>query len=152
MSSTAISRINYSSGLHTEPLRGFSRAVLAGDHLFVSATAPINEKGEVVGVGDPYVQTRYVLQIIRDILRNAKFSMADVVRTRMYVTQMSSWNDYARAHCEVFDSIRPASSIIEVSRFMDSRYLVEIEADAIAGLHQSPAQKIMIREKQDENA
>lgn len=145
-------RINYSSGLPTEPLRGFSRAVRSGPHLYISATAPISEKGEVVGIGDPYIQTKYIIQILRQILREAGFEMSDVVRTRMYVTQLSSWNDYARAHREAFEKIRPASSIIEVSRLMDARSLVEIEAEAIKMSRLQQTQSIALSENKDDTA
>lgn len=126
-------RINYSTGSPWETLRGFSRAVKVGDSLFVSGTTAINEKGEVIGVGDAYQQTRYVLDKIKRIVQNAGFKNSDIVRTRMFVTDLSRWDDYARAHREVFDSIRPVSAITQVSRLTDPRLLVEIEADAILG-------------------
>ncbi len=126
-------RINLLSGLPTEPLRGYSRAVQAGDHLFISGTTAMNEKGEVVGGDDVYRQTRAVIENIREVIRSSGFVMSDVVRTRLFVVRMSEWKDYARAHREVFDSIRPASSIVEVSRLMDPRFLIEMEAEAIRG-------------------
>ncbi len=150
MSKNTSERVNYSSGLPTEPLRGYSRAVRSGDHLFISATAPINERGDVVGPGDPYTQTKYVIQILRQILKDAGFQMEDVVRTRMYVTQLSSWNDYARAHREGFEKIRPASSIIEVAKLMDSRSMVEIEAEAVLMSTLSHTHSIAITEKKGE--
>lgn len=133
MSSQSKERVNLLSGLPTEPLRGYSRAVQAGDHLFISGTTAMNEKGEVIGGDDVYRQTRAVIENIREVIRASGFVMSDIVRTRLYVVRMSEWKDYARAHREVFDSIRPASSIVEVSRLMDPRFLIEMEAEAIRG-------------------
>lgn len=126
-------RINFTTGSPWETLRGFSRAVKVGDSLFVAGTTAVNEKGEVVGVGDAYQQTRYVLDKIKRIVQSAGLKNTDIIRTRMFVTDLSRWDDYARAHREVFDNIRPVSAITQVSRLTDPRLLVEIEADAVKG-------------------
>lgn len=126
-------RINYDSGTPWEPLRGYSRAVRVGDHLFISGTTATGPGGEIVGLNDPYEQTRYVLELIKQLLPQAGFQLEDVVRTRLFVTRMSRWEEYARAHREVFERVRPASSIVEVSHLTDPRMLVEIEVDALRG-------------------
>lgn len=129
----SLRRVNIASGSAWEPLRGYSRAVRVGDHLYISGTTATDEKGDVVASGDPYLQTKYVIGFIKNILIHQGFKLSDVVRTRMYVTNLNHWEDYARAHREAFEIIRPASSIVQVSRLTDPRLLVEMEADAILG-------------------
>lgn len=114
-----------------EGLRGYSRAVVIGDQMWVSGTTATSANGEVVSVGDPYAQTKFVLEKIKSIVESEGFSIADVVRTRMSVTKIQQWAEYARAHREMFEQIRPASSIVEVSRLTDARLMVEIEADLL---------------------
>lgn len=126
-------RQNFASGSPWEPLRGFSRAVRVGDQLFISGTTAMTGQGDVIGVGNPYEQTRHVIQNIKKVLAEAGFKLTDVVRTRLFVTDMSRWGEYARAHREAFESIRPASSIVEVSKLADPRLLLEMEVEAIAG-------------------
>ncbi len=126
-------RVNYTTKSPWEPLRGYARAVKVGDHLFISGTTAIADGGVVVAAGDPYEQTRYVISVIRKILKEAGFAVADVVRTRLYVTNMGKWDDYARAHREVFEKIRPASSIVQVMKLVDPRLMIEMEAEAIKG-------------------
>ena len=126
-------RLNIASGTPWEPLRGYSRAVVIGDRLFISGSTAVTEKGDVVAANDPYEQTRYIISLIRKVLAAAEFKMADVVRTRMFVTNLMRWDDYARAHREAFENIRPASSIVQVTRLTDPRLLVEMEVDAIRG-------------------
>ena len=126
-------RLNIASGTPWEPLRGYSRAVVIGDRLFISGSTAVTEKGDVVAANDPYEQTRYIIGLIRKVLSAAEFKMSDVVRTRMFVTNLSRWDDYARAHREAFENIRPASSIVQVTRLTDPRLLVEMEVDAIRG-------------------
>ncbi|MBX7144202.1 MAG: RidA family protein [Oligoflexia bacterium] len=126
-------RYNIASGSPWEPLRGYSRAVLAGDHLFISGTTAVDARGEVFAPGDAYQQTKYILNKVRDILECARFSISDVVRTRLFVTNMAHWDDYARAHREVFETIRPASSIVQVSKLVDPRLMIEMEVDALRG-------------------
>jgi enamine deaminase RidA (YjgF/YER057c/UK114 family) len=140
-------RVNFTTGLAWEPLRGYARAVKVGDHLFVSGTTSVNEKGDVVGVGDAYLQTKMIIQHIRDVLKEAGFQMNEVVRTRMFVTDISLWKQYAQAHREAFESIRPASSIVEVSALIDPRMLVELEVEAIKGAVVTDTQSIKIGAK-----
>ena len=126
-------RTNILSHSPFEPLRGFSRAVQVGDHLFVSGTTAMNYKGEVTAPGEAYEQTKTILIAIKTILTSRGFSMQDVVRTRLFVTNMSKWEDYARAHREFFETVRPASSMVQVAKLVDPRLVVELELDAIRG-------------------
>lgn len=126
-------RINIASRSMWEPLRGYSRAVRVGPHLYISGTTAVDRAGEVIGAGDPYVQTRFIIDRIREVLSHAGFRLSDVVRTRLYVTQMGRWEDYARAHREAFETIRPASSIVQVSKLVDPRLMIEMEVDAVLG-------------------
>lgn len=126
-------RINYSSGLAWEPLRGYSRAVLVGETLYISGTTAVTESGDVIGIGDAYIQTKQVIRTARQVLRKAGFTIEEVVRTRMYVSDISKWSKYARAHREVFERVRPASSIVEVSALMDPRIMIEMEFEAVRG-------------------
>ena len=114
-------------------MRGYSRAVCIGDTLYVSGTTATDDRGDVVGAGDPYEQTRYVIGFIKQILTTAGFKMADIVRTRMFVTNIAKWDEYARAHREAFHDIRPASSIVQVARLTDPRLVVEMEIEAVRG-------------------
>ena len=123
-------RYNYSSGLAWEPLRGYSRAVRVGDHLYISGTTAIDAQGEVIAPGDPYKQTKFIIGRCKEILSAAGFALTDVVRTRLFVTQLSSWDDYARAHRAAFGEIRPASSIVQVVKLVDPRLVIELEMDA----------------------
>jgi len=131
--STDSVRTNILSRSPFEPLRGYSRAVQVGDHLFVSGTTAMNYKGEVTAPGDAYEQTKTVLSAIKTILTSRGFSMQDVVRTRLFVTNMSKWEDYARAHREFFETVRPASSMVQVVKLVDPRLVVELEVDAVRG-------------------
>ena len=131
--SEAKSRINIASGTPWEPLRGYSRAVRVEDNLYISGTTAMSASGEVIGLNDAYEQTRYVIKVIKEVLNTAGFSISDVVRTRLFVTNLAKWEEYARGHSETFDSIRPASSIVQVSRLVDPRLLIEMEVDAVLG-------------------
>ncbi len=125
------SRKHVSSGTPWESSVGYSRAVRLGDHIFVSGTTATDEHGDVVGVGDMYAQTRQALANIGQALESVGASFSDVVRTRMYVTDITRWQEAGRAHGEVFAQIRPAATMVQVSALIDANMLVEIEVDAI---------------------
>ena len=120
-----------SSGSPYEPRVGISRAVRAGPLLAVSGTAPLGPDGRTVGRGDAAAQARRCLEIIGAALASAGASLADVVRTRILLTRIEDWESVARVHGEVFRDIRPANTVMQVTRFIDPEWLVEIEADAV---------------------
>jgi enamine deaminase RidA (YjgF/YER057c/UK114 family) len=123
-------RINISSGAKWEELVGYSRAVRIGNIIEVSGTTAID--GEmIIGKGDLYTQAKYIFQKIEKTLIQAGASMSDVVRTRMYLTNISQWEEAGKAHAEYFSGIKPAASMIEVSRLIDPDLLIEIEVTAI---------------------
>jgi enamine deaminase RidA (YjgF/YER057c/UK114 family) len=126
-------RINYSSGARWEDIVGYSRAVKAGNSIEVTGTVAVNEKNELVGGNDPYEQTKFIIQKIEKILATAGSSLKEVVRTRMFVTDISRWEEYGKAHGEFFKHIKPCTSMIEVKGLIAPEYLIEIEATAIIG-------------------
>ena len=125
-------RTNYPSGAKWEDIVGYSRAVKVGNQLEVCGTVATDENG-VVGKGDFYAQTKFIFQKIEKILNQAGFAMSDVVRTRMFVTDISHWEEIGKAHGEFFKDIRPATSMIEISALIEPDYLIEIEVTAIQG-------------------
>lgn len=118
-----------SSGSYLEPEIGFSRAIRVGSTIAVSGTAPIDQQGGTAAVGDVYRQTVRCLEIIKEAIEEAGGQMNHVVRTRVMLTDIATWKEAARAHGEFFQQIQPASTFVEVSRFIDPRWLVEVEAD-----------------------
>lgn len=124
-------RTNISSGAVWEDLVGYSRAVKVGNIIEVSGTVASDTNGNVVGRDDAYQQTSFILQKIETALKDAGASLKDVVRTRMFVTDISRFQEYARAHAEVFGSIKPCTSMLEVKGLVSPDYLIEIEATAI---------------------
>jgi enamine deaminase RidA (YjgF/YER057c/UK114 family) len=124
-------RIKVGSGGRWEPIVGYSRAVRVGPHIYVSGTTATDNSGNLVGVGDPYAQTVQALKNIQSALLRLGSGMQDVVRTRVFVTNMENWQEIGRAHGEFFGDIRPANTMVEIRRLILPDMLVEIEVDAM---------------------
>lgn len=124
-------RINISSGAKWEDIIGYSRAVRVGNTVEVAGTTSVDERGDVVGLNDPYEQTKFILAKIEKALIEAGASMKDVVRTRMFVTDISKWGEIGKAHGEFFREIKPAASMIEVKGLINPELLIEIEVTAM---------------------
>lgn len=123
-------RKNISSGAKWEDIVGYSRAVIVGNMVHIAGTTSIDEHGKVVGKENPYEQTIHTFSIIKDALEQAGSTFENVVRTRMYVTDISRWEEYGKAHGEIFKNIKPASTMVEVSALVDPELMIEIEVDA----------------------
>ncbi len=123
-------RQKYSSGVKWESIVGYSRAVRVGNRIYVTGTTATNENGDVVGVGDAYAQTVQTIKNIERALQALGAGLEHIVRTRMFVTDISRWEEYGKAHGEFFREIMPATTMVEVSKLIDPQMLIEIEADA----------------------
>lgn len=124
-------RTNYSSGAKWEDIVGYSRAVKIGNTIEVTGTVAVDENSQLVGKDDAYAQTKFIIEKIEAVLKRAGASLQDVVRTRMFVTDIARWEEYGKAHGEFFGKIKPCTSMIEVKGLIDTGYLIEIEATAI---------------------
>ena len=122
---------HYSTSTPWEPVAGYARAVRAGNVIYVSGTTATDASGAVIGAGDPYAQTAQALRNVETALRALGGTLQDVVRTRMYVTDIAQWEAVGRAHGEVFRTVLPAATMVEVSRLIDPAMLVEIEVEAV---------------------
>jgi len=127
----AMKRTNFSSGSKWEDIVGYSRAVRIGNVIEVTGTVASGEDGKVVGKDDAYAQTKYIYQKIESVLSRAGATMKDVVRVRMFVTDISRWQEYGKAHSEFFKEIKPCNTMVEVRALIEPDYLIEIEATAI---------------------
>ena len=124
-------RINYSSGAKWEDIVGYSRAVKIGNTIEVTGTVAVDDNSDLVGGNDAYEQTKFIIQKIEKVLQRAGGSLKDVVRTRLFVTDISRWEEYGKAHGEFFKDIKPCTTMVEVSKLISPEYLIEIEATAV---------------------
>lgn len=124
-------RVNYASGAQWEEIIGYSRAVKIGNVVEVTGTVAVDENNQVIGKDNPYEQAKYVLHKIEKVLERAGAALKDVIRTRIYVTDISKWEEFGKAHAEVFKHIKPCTTLVEVRALISPDYLIEIEATAI---------------------
>jgi|SRR5215831_6511814 len=124
-------RKNFSSGTHWESIVGYSRAVRVGDSVYVSGTTATKKEGKIVGAGNPYTQAIQIIKNIETALQSVGAALKDIVRTRIFVTNINSWEEVGKAHAQYFKKIRPATTLVEVSRLINPEMLVEIEVDAL---------------------
>jgi enamine deaminase RidA (YjgF/YER057c/UK114 family) len=124
-------RQNFSSGTKWEEIVGYSRAVKIGNIVEVTGTVSVDGSGELVGKGDPYIQTKFIILKAENVLKSAGAKLSDVIRTRIFTTDISRWEDIGKAHGEFFGEIKPCTTMIEVSKLISPEYLVEIEFSAI---------------------
>jgi len=125
-----VKRINISSGTVWENLVGYSRAVIHGNYISISGTTAFDDNGQIVGIKDPYTQTKQIIANIEKVLIQAGSDLTKVYRTRMYVTDISQWEEIGKAHLKYFKNIKPSTSMIEVSKLISDEMLIEIEAEA----------------------
>ena len=128
-------RTNYSSGARWENIVGYSRAVKIGNVIEVTGTVAVDENNNLVGEGDAYLQTKFIIQKIEAVLKQAGAELKDIIRTRMFVTDISLWEEYGKAHGEFFKDIKPCTTMIEVNALIAPEYLIEIEATAVISEH-----------------
>jgi enamine deaminase RidA (YjgF/YER057c/UK114 family) len=126
-----MNRTNYSSGAKWEDIVGYSRAVKIGNTIEVTGTVAVDDHNDLVGGNDAYEQTKFIIQKIEKVLQRAGVTLKDVVRTRMFVTDISRWEEYGKAHGEFFKDIKPCTTMVEVNKLISPEYLIEIEATAI---------------------
>lgn len=124
-------RLKISSGAKWEDIVGYSRAVKVNNQVFITGTVAVNADNNLVGGDSAYLQTQFILQKIEQVLQQCGASLNDVVRTRLFVTDISRWEEYGKAHGEVFGTIRPCTTMVEVSKLIAPEYLIEIEVDAV---------------------
>lgn len=124
-------RTNISSGTKWEEVVGYSRLVKVNNMVFVTGTVAVDENGNVIGENDPYLQTKYIIEKIGKLFQKVGASLEDVVRTRMFVTDISKWEEIGKAHGEFFGKIKPATTMVEVSKLISPEFLVEIEFEAV---------------------
>jgi len=127
----SMQRTNYSSGTKWEDIVGYSRAVKIGNTIEVTGTVAVDDNSNLVGGNDAYEQTKFIIQKIEKVLQRAGASLKDVVRTRMFVTDISRWEEFGKAHGEFFKEIKPCTTMVEVNKLISPEYLIEIEATAI---------------------
>jgi enamine deaminase RidA (YjgF/YER057c/UK114 family) len=130
-----MARVNYSSGAKWEEIVGYSRAVKVGNVIEITGTVAVDDLNQLQGGDSAYEQTRFVISKIATVLERAGAGLSDVVRTRMFVTDISRWEEYGRAHGEFFSGIRPCTTMVEVSKLISPEFLVEVEATAIIENH-----------------